>query len=100
MAAALLSSTEQAFERQADRIQGKAGKRGAIRGWHGVRIWFCSGQYPYPAWRSGTQYYPDYGQDYALIGSPKIYAAIHSGAVHPIWPPARQAFLRVLIGAG
>ncbi|WP_436887428.1 phage virion morphogenesis protein [Escherichia coli] len=78
MAAALLSSTEQAFERQADPDTGK--------GWE---AWSDSWQ----AWRQDHGFVPgsiltlhgdlarsittDYGQDYALIGSPKIYAAIH-----------------------
>lgn len=98
MAAALLSSTEQAFERQADPDTGK--------GWE---AWSDSWQ----AWRQDHGFVPgsiltlhgdlarsittDYGQDYALIGSPKFMLPFISGAVHPIWHPARQAFLRVLI---
>lgn len=78
MAAALLSATEQAFEKQADPETGK--------GW---KAWGD----PWKAWREDHGFVPgsiltlygdlarsittDYGQDYALIGSPKVYAAIH-----------------------
>ncbi|EJL3742575.1 phage virion morphogenesis protein, partial [Escherichia coli] len=88
MAAALLSSTEQAFERQADPDTGK--------GWE---AWSDS----WLAWRQDHGFVPgsiltlhgdlarsittDYGQDYALIGSPKIYAAIHQWGGTPDMAP-------------
>ncbi|HCL4697378.1 TPA: phage virion morphogenesis protein [Salmonella enterica] len=77
-AGALLSSTEQAFEKQADPVTGQH---------------WAQWSDPYLAWREDHGYIPgqiltlhgdlarsittDYGPDYALIGSPKIYAAIH-----------------------
>lgn len=88
MAAALLSSTEQAFERQADPDTGK--------GWE---AWSDS----WLAWRQDHGFVlgsiltlhgdlarsitTDYGQDYALIGSPKIYAAIHQWGGTPDMAP-------------
>lgn len=77
-AAALLSSTEQAFEKQTDPTTGEhwanwsdpwlawREKRGRVPG----KILELDGDLA----RSITT---DYGPDYALIGSPKIYAAIH-----------------------
>ncbi|EAS1999542.1 phage virion morphogenesis protein [Salmonella enterica] len=77
-AGALLSSTEQAFEKEADPVSGS--------GW-------VAWSDPYLAWREEHGRTPgkiltldgdlarsittDYGPDYALLGSPKIYAAIH-----------------------
>lgn len=77
-AAALLSSTENAFEQQADPVTGEH---------------WASWSDPYLAWREIHNYVPgtiltlngdlarsittDYGPDWALIGSPMIYAAIH-----------------------
>lgn len=77
-AAALLSSTESAFEQQADPVTGEH---------------WASWSDPYLAWREKHNYVPgtiltlngdlarsittDYGPDWALIGSPMIYAAIH-----------------------
>ena len=77
-AAALLSSTENAFEQQADPVTGEH---------------WASWSDPYLAWREKHNYVPgtiltlngdlarsittDYGPDWALIGSPMIYAAIH-----------------------
>ncbi|EPW1927335.1 phage virion morphogenesis protein [Escherichia coli] len=77
IAAALLSSTEQAFERQADPDTGK--------GW---KSWSD----PWLAWRQEHGFVPgsittDYGQDYALIGSPKIYASIHQWGGTPDMAP-------------
>lgn len=78
VAAALQSSTEQAFEREADPVNGKH---------------WADWSDPYLAWREKHGYTPgkiltlgadlarsmttDYGPTWALIGSPKIYAAIH-----------------------
>ncbi len=77
-AGALLSSTEQAFEKEADPVTGE----------HWAR-WSD----PYLAWREKHGRTPgkiltldgdlarsittDYGPDYALLGSPKISAALH-----------------------
>lgn len=88
MAAALLSSTEQAFERQADPDTG-----------HSWESWSD----PWLAWRQEHGFVPgsilslhgdlarsittDYGPDYALIGSPKVYAAIHQWGGTPEMPP-------------
>ncbi|PFF95385.1 phage virion morphogenesis protein [Escherichia albertii] len=88
MAAALLSSTEQAFERQANPDTGQS--------WE-------SWSDPWLVWRQEHGFVPgsiltlhgdlarsittDYGPDYALIGSPKIYAAIHQWGGKPDMPP-------------
>ncbi|EAB1947888.1 phage virion morphogenesis protein [Salmonella enterica] len=77
-AAALLSSTEQAFEQESDPETGAH---------------WAAWSDPYLAWREKHNYIPgsiltlngdlarsittDYGPDWALIGSPMIYAAIH-----------------------
>lgn len=77
-AAALLSSTENAFEQQADPVTAEH---------------WAAWSDPYLAWREKHNYVPgsvltlngdlarsittDYGPDWALIGSPMIYAAIH-----------------------
>ncbi|ELE5707274.1 phage virion morphogenesis protein [Salmonella enterica] len=88
MAAALLSSSEQAFERQADPDTGQS--------WE-------SWSDPWLAWRQEHGFVPGsiltlhgdlarsitsaYGPDYALIGSPKVYAAIHQWGGKPDMPP-------------
>ncbi len=77
-AAALLSSSEQAFEKEQDPETGEH---------------WADWSDPYLSWREKHGHVPgsiltlnadlarsmttDYGPDYALIGSPKIYAAIH-----------------------
>lgn len=77
-AGALLSSTEQAFEKQSDPVTGEH---------------WSAWSDPWLAWREKHGRVPgkileldgdlarsittDYGPDYALLGSPKIYAAIH-----------------------
>ncbi|EMY3309419.1 phage virion morphogenesis protein [Salmonella enterica] len=91
-AGALLSSTEQAFEKQANPVTGQH---------------WAQWSDPYLAWREDHSYIPgqiltlhgdlarsittDYGPDYALIGSPKIYAAIHQWGGTPGMAPGPAA---------
>lgn len=91
-AGALLSSTEQAFEQEADPVTGNH---------------WADWSDPYLAWRDERGYTPgkiltlngdlarsittDYGPDYALIGSPKVYAAIHQWGGTAGMPPGPAA---------
>lgn len=91
-AGALLSSTEQAFEQEADPMTGQH---------------WSSWSDPYLAWREQHGHTPgkiltlngdlarsittDYGPDYALIGSPKVYAALHQWGGTAGMPPGPAA---------
>ena len=91
-AGALLSSTEQAFEQQCDPVTGEH---------------WADWSDPWLAWREAHGRTPgsiltldgdlarsittDYGPDYALIGSPKIYAAIHQWGGKQEMAPAPAA---------
>ena len=91
-AAALLSSTEQAFESQKNPEDGQH---------------WAEWSDPYLEWRKEKGKVPgkilqldgdlaasvttDYGPDYAVIGSPKVYAALHQWGGLPDMPPGPAA---------